>query len=144
MTRKTRGTRNAEPTEIFDGIWWRVRLPSGWSGHPDKECATFRARPPRGALQISSARKDEGRVTDQDLKEFAEGRVPLSTALRALTIGLFSGFSAEYSREGCFWKEWWLRSGHLMVYVTYNVEGGSEDSETAAVERIMASLEPVQ
>lgn len=126
----------------FDGIWWSVELPAGWRGKPEQECATFQSMLGLGALQISSARNDAGPVTDEDLKEFAEGRLPAGIEVKVVTYGSCDGFTAEYAKEGSFWKEWWLRSGHLMVYATYNVRQGEEGLEMGDVERILRSLTP--
>ncbi len=63
--------------------------------------------------------------------------------LKKTSYGSFSGFSAQYSKEGRFWSEWWLGSGQLMVYVTYNVAEEIKDSERVEVERILASLKPI-
>jgi hypothetical protein len=128
-------------TEIsnFSGVWWRISLPPGWSARQDEECVTFQGDPPIGALQISSARKSEGVVTDEDLMEFgASKKAHLSPA----THDRFSGFCAEYCKDGRSWNEWWLRCGDLLVYVTYNVELGSEEAERNAVTKIVASLKP--
>lgn len=130
----------SEMSHIFDGIWWLVELPQGWAGRPDEECATLSRSPQLGALQVSSARKERTPVADEDLREFAEERVPAGVQLLQVTCGPFSGFSAEYSKGESFWKEWWLKSGHLMVYVTYNVRQGKEHLEIEDVERIVGSL----
>lgn len=141
LTLTNNGVKNGG--EIFNGIWWRVRLPDGWSGSQDKECATFLARIPLGALQISSARKDSGRVTDRELKKLAKERVPADIRITRVVPGSFSGFSAEYVKGDSFWKEWWLRLGQLMVYVTYNGPHGKEGFEREDVQRILASLDPI-
>ena len=143
MTSKLR-VANTAMSRTFDGAWWSVTLPLGWDGRPDKECATFQRNPPLGVLQISSARKDIGPVTAEDLREFAEERVASGVQLLEVSHGPFSGFSAEHSKEGRFWREWWLRSGQLTVYVTYNVAQGNARIEKDEVERIIESLKPTR
>lgn len=125
---------------IFASAWWSVELPQQWSGHPDGQCAAFRADPPLGVLQISAARKDAGPVTDQDLTEFAEERIAPEVPLDGVRFGAFSGVTAKYRKDGLLWQEWWLRSGPLMVYVTYNVVQEHEASEQDAIASILASL----
>jgi hypothetical protein len=82
--------------ETFNGVWWSVELPSGWIGKWDEECATFLGSLHSGALQISSARKDGGPVTERDPREFAEGRIPPCTKTKRVMYGSFEGLSAEY------------------------------------------------
>lgn len=127
---------------VFQSAWWSVELPAGWSAHVDGNCATFCADPPLGVLQISGARKDTGVVTDQDLTEFTEERITPGVRLDGATFATFSGATAKYQKDGLFWQEWWLRSKHIMVYVTYNVIQESEAAEQVAVQGILASLRP--
>jgi hypothetical protein len=76
------------------------------------------------------------------LRDFAEERVPEGESLLEVSYGPFSGFTVEYTKQGSFWKEWWLRSGRLMVYATYNVAEGGEALEREGVEKVLASLVP--
>jgi hypothetical protein len=77
-----------------------VVLPPGWNGHSEGDCATFRADPAFGVLQISAVRKDVGIVTDDDLKEFALERVASETALEKAKFEAFSGFTTIYPKNG--------------------------------------------
>ena len=126
----------------FDAAWWSVQLPSGWNGRVDEQCVTFCGSPNLGALQISSARKESGPVTDQDLREFAEEHIA-ENQLKREQYGPFIGFSTEYSKAGFFWRKWWLRSGSLMAFATYNVTQDDKGVENVDVERILDSLRPI-
>lgn len=126
----------------FDSVWWSVELPTGWSGHTDEECATFHRSPQLGVLQISSARKDSAPVTEQDLREFAQDRIPGDKRARKVTYGPFTGLAVEYSQSGLLWKERWLSCGNLLVYVTYSIGRDKEDTESEDVETILTSLLP--
>jgi hypothetical protein len=74
------------------------------------------------------------------LEEFAQEHTARGGRLARVSYGPFSGFSVQYAKEGLFWQEWWLRSGQLMVYATYNVVEGSEQTEKNDIERILSSL----
>jgi len=82
-------------------------------------------------------------VTDDDLKEFAAEHISQGRNLSRAECGQFSGFCTQYSKGGSYWKEWWLRTEDLLVYVTYNVTAGKELHEKEDVEKILASLKPV-
>lgn len=131
------------PRNTFVSAWWSVDLPEGWSGHQEEKCATLSRTSSMGVLQMSAARKQEGPVTDDDLQEFARDQVPSGVRLRRVEFKSFSGFSAAYVKNQLFWREWWLRSGQLMVYVTYNVAHGKEHIEATDLDMILASLKPV-
>jgi hypothetical protein len=136
----SRRSDNTGESQIFSGLWWSVEVPQGWRADRDKECVTFRTTPPLGAFQISAARKDQEPVTDQDLKEFAKELMAEGIRIDKVSYGPFSGFFAQYSKKGLFWQEWWLGSGRLMVYATYNVVQGSEHLEGKEIEGILSSL----
>jgi len=130
--------------ESFDGIWWSVDVPTRWYARADKECATFQRTPSLGTFQISSARKDSP-ITDSDLGEFANDRIPEGAQLVNVMYGDFSGFTACFQKDNLMWREWWLRAGKLMIYATYNVAAHSAQeavNEQADVEKILARLKP--
>ena len=126
----------------FEGLWWSVELPDRWSGQQDKECVTFCARPPIGALQISAARKEKGIVSDEELNEFADNEVAGSQSLTKVKFGKFAGRRVEYSAAGVSWTKYWLVSGPLLLYVTYNVDEEKKGLERREVEEILGSLKP--
>ena len=129
----------------FDGTWWSVDVPKNWRVRPDKECATFQRTPSLGAFQISSARKEQSPITDADLAEFANDRIPSGTKLVRVVYGPFSGFTACFEKDDLMWREWWLRAEGLMVYATYNVSMlrvREAVKEQADVERILTTLKP--
>src|SRR5205823_3882442 len=110
------------------------------SGSQDETCATFLADSPIGALQISAASKGMGFVTDDDLKDFAQEHIDAGAKLGTVTYGPFSGFYLHYPEGEHYWKHWWLRSGNILVYVTYNAEIAAKGVEDEAIERILSTL----
>ena len=94
-----------------------------------------------GALHISAARKQSD-VADADLREFAEAELPSNTPVEPVSVGDFSGVTAEYVdwSTSAFWKKWWIRVGSLMLYVTYTCSRGDEEIEEDDVQRILSSL----
>ena len=118
--------------------WWSITIPQTWRATKDKECMTIKGDPAAGVLQISAARKP-GIVTDEDLLEFIE--TP-GDQLQEVKHEYFSGFATEYVNNKLFWKQWWLKSGSLIVYVTYNVDETLRSTEEEQVEKIVRSLLP--
>jgi hypothetical protein len=106
-------------------------------------CATFHADPPLGILQISSARKEASPISGEDLKELAGEWRTSGKEIQDVKCGSFSGFLVRHSDGDRFRREWWLGSGHLMVYVTYNVVQGAEDLEIDKIEAVLGSLTPI-
>lgn len=138
-------------TSTFTSAFWSVELPSSWTVTQEEECATFVTQNLRGILQISSAIKEQGLVTDEDLQEIAKDYVEAGAILIGVKYGLFSGFCLSYATEESFNKEWWLRSGRVMIYVTYNFElttGGADEeaidqTEKSEIDQLAEATEEV-
>ncbi len=128
---------------FFLSTWWSADLPSGWRGVEGAKCATISRQPRLGVLQVSAARKPSGFVTQKDLQDFAQGHIAAEKSLVQVEYKSFSGFSVDYTKDSLFWKEWWLRSGNLMIYATYSVERGKEEIEKNDLEYILSSLNPL-
>lgn len=117
-------------------------MPAGWQAVENSECVTISGKNLLSAVQISAARNEAGLVTDEDLKDFAAERLGDQTSLCQINTPIFTGFYAEYIKKDTFWREWWLRSGDLMVYVTYNVDIKYRGTEMRQVDEIVRSLRP--
>ncbi|HEY6972465.1 MAG TPA: hypothetical protein VJA94_24870 [Candidatus Angelobacter sp.] len=131
-----------KPNSTFLSAWWSADLPNGWQGHQEPECATISREPRLGVLQVSAVKKPDGMVTDDDLRDFAEDHVVAGRALLPVEYKVFSGFALSYLKGSLFWKEWWLRSGDMIVYATYNVQKDREHIEADDLETILSSLKP--
>jgi hypothetical protein len=121
--------------------WWSAHLPKDWHAEEDSECVTLSRNGFPSALQLSAARKENTLITDDELRDFAGSRLSTESASKANT-GAFSGFYAERTEDGVFWREWWLRAGHLMIFASYNIVDELKDSEKEAVDAIIRSLIP--
>lgn len=119
----------------------RLLVPSAWKAEVDKECVTLIAQiNPRGALQISTATKESGRVTDEDLVDFASARSEQQGRLQRIKTPNLTGITAEHWQNQVFWKEWWLAADNLVVYITYNVERPFKGLEDEAVQQVVESV----
>lgn len=92
-----------------------------------------------GALQFSSVRKTGQAVTDADLREFADEDLNGREA-RDVSLGDFVGITLDFAQAGVYWRKWWLRSGSVLLFVTYNCDSGEEAWEAATVDTILGSL----
>lgn len=123
--------------------WWSVLVPDEWQVSEDDVCATLCPGSELGTLQISAARNNLSDVTTEDLEEFARDRESLGCRLIDAKYSAFLGISTEYDREGRHCIEWWLRSGRLVLNVTFIVGLGEKATARSEVESILDSLRPV-
>lgn len=120
-----------------------MHLPVSWQATEDNECVTLLRKHSPSAVQISAARKETGFITDEELKEFAAERLGDQISLCKVNTPEFTGFCAEYIKNSTFWREWWLRSNDLIVYVTYNIDVKYREAELGLVDEIIRDLRPI-
>ncbi len=124
----------------YKSSWWVIELPSDWSAEEEEDCVTLTAERGVGALQISAHRRDDESVTDEDLNDLAEDELVDSVAPQTVSYGGFSGISISYAEGERFWRKLWLRSGSLLLYVTYNCGSKDQAAEVESVNRVLSSL----
>jgi len=118
---------------------WAIELPPGWSAEEGEGCVTLSAGRGVGALQISAYRRDGEDVTDEDLNGLAGDELS-GTSPRNVSCGDFSGIDVSRAGAERFWREVWLRSGPVLLYVTYNCAAEDRDVELESVNRMLSSL----
>jgi hypothetical protein len=124
----------------YISTWWYLDLPPDWCWQVDDSCVTFARTSEDGILQVSAARKDYGLVSDDELKGFASQRIAPNIPLESVRVGAFLGLTTRYRKDHRMWQEWWLRSGRLVIYVTYNIGLGSEQVEQDITANILLTL----
>jgi len=94
--------------ESFNGIWWSV---GPTTGVPKRIRSASRSHE-RLLLELSrlAARKEHSPISDADLAEFANDRIPMGTQLVRVEYDSFSGFTAFFEECELMWRQWWLRT----------------------------------
>lgn len=133
-------TSRSSRTNEFRSSWWSIKLPPSWSATESAECVTFRSSGDSGVLQISATRKPTGQVTDDDVLEFASDSKHKGRVLKPIAKAHVSGVTTEFEDQKRYWREWWLKGGATLVYVTYNVSLASKDRETEPIEQMIGSI----
>jgi hypothetical protein len=116
----------------------------GWAVDCSPECVTFRPPEDDAALQISSAYRQTGPVSPQQLAEMAErSRVRYGGEVRPAACGEFTGLSLEFADGGLFWRRWWLGHRGTLLFVTYNSDERSSAAHRQDVDSILTTLKGV-
>ena len=119
--------------------FWHLKMPLHWSFRNDEECVTFTGDPDLGALQLS-VREKETTVDNDDLRAFAADRADAKSHLEPIVISSLVGFYAQTVIDETLWREWWLRAGRVMVYITYNVEAAIAEGEGDIIDAMVSTL----
>jgi hypothetical protein len=121
---------------------WSIE-PAPWSLTADEECVTLEPPSADAALQFSSARKLDGAVTEDDLRDQA-GKVEGALAVPlSVSVGRFRGFTMRrVADDATHWQYWWLANASLLLFVTYNAATeGTLTRDAPTVEYILGSLQ---
>jgi len=126
-------------TAEFGRETWSLAVPEGWRAWHDPECATLVGPGDIGSLQISAAFK-ESEVLEADLRDFASKHLDAGARPSATHAGDFVGFEIAFSDGDKFWRQWYLRNGRQMLFVTYNCDLDSRGTEEEPIREALASL----
>jgi hypothetical protein len=118
---------------------WSVEVPQAWAITQHLECVTFE-RSAEGALQVSSATKKTGDVTDAELLEYAESQNKGWGSAARVTCGQFQGFLYQYTDDEMQCNRWFLRHGSTLLFVTYFANARAQLVEWPAVHNILSTL----
>jgi hypothetical protein len=124
----------------YESIWWSIEVASGWLVDENPECITFRRKDGVGALQISAYKHESGIVPVDDVRDLIRDELPDEAILQQVICGEFIGSGLEYVEEGKFRLKRWLRSGPVLLYVTYNSNAEDCSLEMDDVNRVITTL----
>ncbi|MGF1547034.1 MAG: hypothetical protein ACFCUG_06885 [Thiotrichales bacterium] len=119
---------------------WQITLPDDWIVEDEDGCVALYHPDGVGMLEISAAPQDT-LVSDDDLRAIGSEHLEAGATTEPARVGEFDGFELSYDdAEGRFWREWYLKRGHLLLFMTYNCDTGNEDKEEGLLEVILATL----
>ena len=120
----------------YEALWWSIELPEEWSVRDYPQCTEFKSINSKGTLQLSGYRQDWD-IGEGELSALA-GEEPTTESIK---LGVFGGLCCSHDSEGTRWKKWWLTKERTLIFATYSGPVHSADSELAAVEELLKTLE---
>ena len=127
--------------ETYESSWWSIELPTDWCAEQDESCVSFTAGKGAGALQISAYKHEGAIVSSDDMRDFAKDELRNDSITENVLYGDFKGIEISYFEADSFWRKLWLRSGAVLLYVTYNCASEKYGVEGETVTRILSSLQ---
>lgn len=124
--------------------WWCLELPDEWSAEMEEECVTISDCDGVGEINITVVRKSEGDVNTDDLKQFAEELVSQGLRGEPVAAGTAQGLLFDYDDSDGAWREWYLGSHSLLIYITYNTDPEHKGLDDAIVDEIISTLVVLQ
>ena len=120
--------------------WWIIDIPEEWQAEETEDGVSISDCDDVGSIDISAVKKEQGKVTEEDLREFAKDLIAVTDSPQQVSINRFSGLLFEYLEEGLAWREWYLACDDTLIYVTYHCEQSNRGLDDAAVDAIVSTL----
>jgi hypothetical protein len=126
----------------FQSSLWQISVPPPWKAEECEDCVEFTQPDGAGALHISGALKQAGQVLDTETREQMARESPEDAKVESVRLGDFSGYGTDYVdwQDSIFWRKWFVCSGRVLLFITYNCKRGDEELELPQVSRILSSL----
>ncbi len=128
--------------QMLETDWWTIELPPEWDAEQDDEVVVIEDEDGVSCIEISSLVREDGAVSDADLAGFSLELREEGHASRPVSVGTWRGEFFVYDDEEHHWREWFLRQGGHFVYIAYHCLLEHKSMDDAAVDEILATLEP--
>jgi hypothetical protein len=123
---------------------WSIES-AGWKLDDATDCTTLIPADSDSALQISSFTKSSGVILKEEIFGQAEEYFDGKCEIQECSYGCFQGFTGSYTEEDedgvHFTRVFFLFSGSLHLFITYNTDPREIDAHTAVVDWMLDSLE---
>lgn len=123
----------------YRASYWATRIPDDWEVERDSDCVALFHPDGAGILEISEALQ-ESEVSLDDLEEIAAEHLDAGADADLVRAGDFEGLGLSYIHEDELWREWYLKSGDLLVFITYHCLEEDEEKEEGFVDVILGSM----
>ena len=124
---------------------FQIKIPAGWehsieSGPGnDRGGSVVSLRHPDGAGSLRMLSYDAPVVVREDrLRNMTN--VDASIPLTWQKWGDYSGYQYDYPERGSFYRQWWLVNERAMIFITYQYDPESKDSDTEEIDKIVRSI----
>lgn len=126
----------------FQGLFWRLDVPEGWRVERDADGVTLHPPTGLGVLRITSVRKRQGLVSDEELREIVAGEGIDPATAEPVELGWFRGYADAHERHGERRRRWCLRHGVRVLLITHTCPLDDAGPEDVAVDAVLATLRP--
>ena len=118
---------------------WQVDLPVGWEVEEEEGAVSLYHPDSSGTLTLSATKEQED-ISDEYMEELLAEHLDADAELFDVEFESFSGVTCCYDDEEEYWCEWYLCSGPVLLFITYNCPLADEGAEEDVVESILESL----
>jgi hypothetical protein len=126
----------------YDQGFWCVDFPDKWIVKDDHFPVAFLDEDADWTIQISHYLKEPSAVTHTDLEEFIADIEKPSCVKKRIAKPNAEGLQVEFTDEtNTLWRHTLLRSGQIMLYVTYNVNKYGRQLDEPSFQNFLESIQ---
>ncbi len=125
---------------VLETEWWTMALPPEWWAESEEDSILVGDRDDVGCIEISTLHKEQGEFDMAELRDMARAESEQVLDWRRATLGDFEGVVSQFVEEGTAIREWYVRHGALMLYITYSCEEENAGMDDAAVDELLDTL----
>ncbi|MEH6550816.1 MAG: hypothetical protein V7711_16295 [Pseudomonadales bacterium] len=122
---------------------WTMLLPPEWLAEEEDDVVLVSDVDGVGVLEISCLKREEGLMTEADVKGFAEELVASGVSGRPVKVGVLKGFLFEYEEDGEWCRDWFVAVEDLFILVSYTCMGEDKGMDDATVDELVATIIPL-
>ncbi len=119
--------------EIQDG--WEHTIETGPGDHWGNVISLSH---PNGVGGLKILPYDAPAVSQDRLRNLTN--VDLSVPLTWQNWGDYSGYQYDYLERGSFYRQWWLTNERTILFITYQCDSGSRETEIEEIDNIVRSI----
>ena len=125
---------------VVESQWWIMDLPSEWNAEQDEETIVISDEDGVGEIVITTMEKQNGCVEDLELREYTSDLDKSYGDAKQTELGILKGYFYSYQEESDAVREWYLRSGSLLVLITYSCDISNAGMDDSAVDEILSTF----
>ena len=125
---------------VVESQWWIIDLPDEWEADQEEDSIIISDEDGVGEIVFTTMEKQQGDVTDADLKLHTEDLQQQFGAGQALNIAELEGYYYSYQEDDDAVREWYLRCDKLLLLITYSCDQDNAGMDDAAVDEILSTL----
>jgi len=125
--------------EKYTAEFWQVDLPVGWQVEEEDEAVSFFHPDSSGTMTLSTIKEQED-IADEYIEDLAAEHLDAGAELFDVEFDSFTGVTCCYDDDQEYWCEWYLRSGPVLLFITYSCPLEEEGAEEDVIESILESL----
>ncbi len=120
---------------------WCCDLPDEWQAEQSDDSVLIVDDDEVSSIEITTLKKEAGDISDDDLKQFADEPLSAGIPAESVAIGSLQGMLFNFEDEEGVWREWYLASGSVMLYITHGCRPEHRGMDDAAVNEILSTIE---